>query len=352
VIRGKRRKGRRGFDAEVEAPREGVESPTPPMVPADAAPGADPDAAPAGDAEGAGTAAASAAPGKHRVRMPKLKPIEMPKLKPIELIDSSEAEVIEHLETPADLGREMVESARGGRFRLLLWLFALGTLAFVTGLVVFNSVLMPRIIHGVGAEVRVPDLSQRPLEEAEAMLGRLRLQLSPTGERFDPGTPRGAIVWQDPPPGTPVRVGRRVQVMVSLGEEFSSVPELFGQSLRAAVMLIERAGLSVGDTVAAPGEVGAGLVAGTDPPADAVLPRDTPVHLLVSTGSGDDGYVMPELLGRDVPTVRRQLEALGFRVLTPEGAGSRGMVLMQNPPVGSRLERTTPIVVQGSGGRP
>ncbi len=118
-------------------------------------------------------------------------------------------------------------------------------------------------------------------------------------------------------------------------------------------MLIERSGLAVGAVTRAPSEdVGEGLVAATDPPAESVLPRDAPVALLVSTGSSAEAYVMPELLGRDVTSVRRQLEALGFRVLSPEGAGSRGMVVLQQPAPGVRVDHTTVITLQGNGRTP
>ena len=98
------------------------------------------------------------------------------------------------------------------------------------------------------------------------------------------------------------------------------MPQLFGISLRGARILIERTGLTVGGVTRAPSEdVGEGLVVATDPPAESVLPREAPVGLLVSTGSAVESYVMPELLGRDLLAVRRQLEAFGFRVREPRG---------------------------------
>lgn len=242
------------------------------------------------------------------------------------------------------------ERRRPGRaLRTALLLVLLAVLAFVTGLALFNSLFMPRLIHGRG-EVRVPDLANLTESRAEQELRPLGLRLSRSGERFDPAMPRGLILQQDPPPQTPVRAGRPVQVVVSLGEEFSSVPMLFGSSLRGARILVERAGLGAGAITRAPSdEVGEGLVAGTDPPAESVLPRDAPVGLLVSTGSPAESYVMPDLLGRELNGTRRQLEALGFRVLTPEGAGSRGVVIFQDPPAGLRVERGAVITLQGMG---
>ena len=243
-----------------------------------------------------------------------------------------------------------VERRRPGRgLRTSLLLLGLAVAAFGTGMALFNGLVMPQLVHGRG-EVRVPDLASLSEDQAEQALRPMGLKLSRAGERFDPAVPRGLVLQQDPPPQTTVRSGRRVLVVLSLGEEFSSVPSMFGTSLRGARILIERTGLTVGGVTHAPSEdVGEGLVAGTDPPAESVLPREAPVGLLVSTGTAAESFVMPELLGRDLVAARRQLEAFGFRVLSPEGAGARGMVIVQQPAPGSRVDRNTVVTLQGNG---
>jgi beta-lactam-binding protein with PASTA domain len=57
---------------------------------------------------------------------------------------------------------------------------------------------------------------------------------------------------------------------------------------------------------------------------------------------------MPDLLGLEIAGVRRQLEALGFRVLTPPGA-SVGTTVSQSPAPGSRITRATRIALQATG---
>lgn len=228
-----------------------------------------------------------------------------------------------------------------------LTVFALA--AFATGLFVFNSIVMPRLIHSAG-EVKVPDLANLTFEQAEAAVRPLGLQLSRVGERFDPSVPTGFVLSQDPAPDTPVRGKRRVLVVVSLGEEFSSVPEVFGESLRGARLLIERAGLRVGGLTRAPSEdAGDGIVVATDPPAESVLPRETPVALLVSSGQGVEQYVMPDVLGREIGSVRRQLESLGFTVLVPPAGATRGPVVFQDPGAGARITRDARILLQATG---
>lgn len=238
---------------------------------------------------------------------------------------------------------------RRGRLSAAISLGLFAAAAFGTGLVVFNNVVMPRLIHSAG-EVRVPELQNLTFEQAEALVTPLGLQLSRAGERFDPSVPSGFILSQDPSAETPVRGKKRVMVVVSLGEEFSSVPEVFGESLRGARLLIERAGLRVGGISRAPSdEFGDGLVLGTDPPAESVLPRDTPVALLVSTGAGVETFVMPDLIGREIGSVRRQLEALGFRVLVPPAGASVGPIVRQDPAAGARITRDVQVVLQATG---
>ena len=237
---------------------------------------------------------------------------------------------------------------RRQRAAALLGVLGVAVLAFVTGIVLFDHLVMPRLIHGV-AEVRVPDLTNLSLEEGEKLLGALGLRLSRAGERFDTVVPRGLIVSQDPPGDTPVRGRRRVSVVVSLGEEFSSVPELFGESIRGARVLLERVGLRAAGVTRAPSdEVGDGLVVATDPPAETVLPRGAPVGLLISSGAGPQYYVMPDLLGREITGAMRQLEALGFEITVPAGSPTLGTIVMQLPAPGSRVTPGDAITLQAT----
>ena len=235
---------------------------------------------------------------------------------------------------------------RTHRIRTFFVMSGLAILAFTTGLLLFNYLLMPRFIHGQG-EVRVPDLTNLTLEQAEKQVAPQHLQISRAGERFDPSVQTGLIVSQDPPQGTPVRGRHRIMVVVSLGEEFSSVPALAGESQRAAAAMIDRVGLAGGGiTRAYSDDVGEGLVMDSDPPAEAVSPRRAPVGILLSAGTPRESYVMPDLLGRDVSGVRRQLEVLGFHVVTNVGATASGPVVYQDPSPGSRVSLETIVTLR------
>jgi beta-lactam-binding protein with PASTA domain len=128
------------------------------------------------------------------------------------------------------------------------------------------------------------------------------------------------------------------------------VPALFGETRRGAELLLDHAGLRVGGITRAPSDaVGEGLIVATDPPAETLLPQGTPVALLLSSGLGDEAFVMPELVGREIGRVRQQFEALGFKVLSPPSGPGRGPIVLQDPPAGSRLTRDMSITLQASG---
>ena len=241
------------------------------------------------------------------------------------------------------------------RSRRERWLRAVGGtvivagFAFLTGLLVFDRVYMPSFTRQAG-DVTVPDLSNLNQQQAEAILARNRLKLSVVAEIFDPAVPRGFVIQQDPEPGRPVRAGRPVHVTMSLGEEFANVPELFGESLRSARLLIDRAGLRLGTLGrVVTSEVGPGLVVATEPPLGAVVPRGAVVNLLVCIPSEPEAYVMPDLVGRDALAAERDLEALGFRVETTGPGSNFARIETQDPAPGARVLRGQAIALGVAG---
>jgi len=236
------------------------------------------------------------------------------------------------------------------RLREALRLTLVGLVAFAVGLEIFNSIVMPRLIHGT-AEVRVPDLSNLTLAQATRALEGVQLRIGTAGERFDPVAPRGSVLSQDPLPDTPVRIRRRVMVVVSMGVEFAAVPDMAGLSVRGARLALDRVGLGfTGTTRASSEDIGVDMVVDSDPPAGTVLSHGASVGLLLSSGPADEEFVMPDLLGRDLAAVRARLEGLGFKVEIPSRS-AHGPVVFQNPAVGSRVSRGATVFLQAARSR-
>lgn len=256
--------------------------------------------------------------------------------------------------TPPDVAptgvKEQAPPRRRSRSPLgkLLVYGALLTAAVAVGALLFNAVIMPAFVRR-GDEVTVPDLTGKSRAEAEVLLADAGLTPGETRERHDQ-RPVGTVIRQQPRPGTAVKEGRTVILTVSLGEPGREVPDLSGSTLRNARLALGDVDLLVGAVISAPSPtVPQDMVVASHPATGAALSRGGRVDLLVSSGMrGPEGYVMPDLRGRELREVRDRLLDAGFRVDVQEQTYSffragRSYITGQEPPPGSRIQSWHPI---------
>jgi len=226
-----------------------------------------------------------------------------------------------------------------------LKLLLLAAVAFAVGLLSVNYLIMPLLVHRTG-DVSVPDLVGLSADDAAAALKELGLRIRVLGETYDDEVAAGRVVRQDPGSGTSVRAGRAVSVVLSKGPDVAAVPDLEGESLRHARMLLARVGLKEGSVAHSfSPEVPADHVIGSDPPPGTTLKKGEKVSLLVSLGSQPEDYVMPDVRGLRMGEARAALEAAGFTVRIKGGGWMRYLfggelrVGKQRPLPGKRVRR-------------
>jgi eukaryotic-like serine/threonine-protein kinase len=189
-------------------------------------------------------------------------------------------------------------------------------------------------------EVVVPDLRGRTIAEATAALadGGIRLRVEDP-RRIDPRVPAGAILAQEPGPGTPVRPQRSIKVWISAGARASTVPALEGQGVRSAEMRLKQDGLDI---------TALAEIRSADYVPEAVVAQDpapqsaaTGVALLVNRGQAGATYVMPDLIGVNGDRAADLLRARGFRVAVvgqqPYPGVPAGVVIRQAPQGGFQI---------------
>ncbi|MDR7449428.1 MAG: Stk1 family PASTA domain-containing Ser/Thr kinase [Armatimonadota bacterium] len=262
-------------------------------------------------------------------------------------------------------------SERRGRDRLRgradagrTWTPAVVTLAVVTvGLLIGGVWATWRTVSAYFnvAEVEVPRFIGLPLPEAQARAAEARLGLAVQGRAYSAEVPKDAVLSQDQPPGKRVKVGRVVQVVVSLGPELVTVPDVQGQGLLQARLAIEDARLRVGQIDEAFSDaVRGGLIITQDPVPGAQVPRGSAVALVVSRGP--ELVEVPLLVGRSLREARRRLEDLGLILRHVRQAVSPdlepGIVVDQEPAAGTKVRAAEAEVVltvsvrPGAEGRP
>ena len=99
----------------------------------------------------------------------------------------------------------------------------------------------------------VPRVLALPVDKARGELTGLGFRIRMDEQRTSPDVPRGAVLWQDPPPETILPPGATVQLTASDGPAPVTVPDVVGLSLPYAERILNAAGIKIGnvDTVRA-----------------------------------------------------------------------------------------------------
>lgn len=218
---------------------------------------------------------------------------------------------------------------------------------FVMGI----STIFTVIILVKGEEVEVPDLRGKQVDEAIDLLSQNGLFMKRLTQ-FHPTVPEGKVIAQDPPPKTMIKRNKKVKVYVSLGTQRTLIPDLIGKTLRAVGIEMAERGLNIGIISQTAMEGEPGVIIAQEPPHDSEVDRGTPVNLLVSSGSKEDEWVMPDLIGKRAEKVIPWLEINGFRISPikniPYTGVERGIVLKQMPLPGWKLRKSQFISLEVS----
>lgn len=152
------------------------------------------------------------------------------------------------------------------------------------------------------AEVQVPDIKGKPLLEAIENLSSLQLALIKDSNEFNQALPEGSVLRQTPVPGTMVREGKTIRVVLIKGGEQVFVPALTGKPLRLAEIDLRQANLALGEVSERYSLVAEkGNVLSQDPESGTVVDRNILIHLVISSGEPpDDIILMRDFVGKSV----------------------------------------------------
>ena len=170
-------------------------------------------------------------------------------------------------------------------------------LAFLAVTAVSAYFTLNFIVRGTGSQV-VPDLTGKDVVSVLEELSALDLNTKIGGLEYSADIPANHVITQDPPPGSEVRKGRSVRIVISRGPATVQVPNLRGLPVDQAETLLESNGLCRGN-VSRFHEipVAAGRVAAQAPRAGREVDRGACVDLLVSLGPRPRAVIMPALAG-------------------------------------------------------
>ena len=208
-------------------------------------------------------------------------------------------------------------------------------------------------VRGLSAVVEVPDLSglARPRAVADVESAELKADVDTS---FSLSSPRGAVISQDPEPGTRVREGSTVKIIVSRGVLRVEMPDAVGHPLGEVVGPLDEASVDYSVEEVPSETVAAGLVIAQSPAAGRRVIATDKVAFTIS--AGPEPRAVPLVAGISAEGAAWALGRAGFTI-----AGVReqddpdrpaGSVVTTEPAPGTISPRDTPVTLVVSSGPP
>ena len=205
---------------------------------------------------------------------------------------------------------------------------------------------------GPGSKVVVPSIVGATQEEALGALAPLGLTLVISEKRFDEEISEGQIIESDPAGGGKVDAGGQVKAIISKGAERYLIPSLVGLTPEAAVNLLAKSPIKVGDlTEVFSDQAPKGFVISSSPAAGEKVKRDAVVDLLISKGI--ETIDVTSYVGKSADQALNELTEGGFDVSTVDQFSESvlaGAVITQVPSGGAPLAKGTKITLTVSKG--
>jgi serine/threonine-protein kinase len=123
--------------------------------------------------------------------------------------------------------------------KIPVYIVVLLALGIVSGHLTFQLLSFSRTIN-------VPDLRGKGMMDANDILRKNGLHIRLEGEDYDTAIPQGNIIRQDILPGSKVKEGREIGIVLSKGPKIQYVPDIVGQPLDRAEAILKEKGIQIG----------------------------------------------------------------------------------------------------------
>ncbi|MCY4107497.1 MAG: PASTA domain-containing protein [Chloroflexi bacterium] len=198
-----------------------------------------------------------------------------------------------------------------------------------------------------GEPFQIPDFRGRQQAEVQIEAEAMGLEIE-VAEEFRSDVPAGAVIRQEPDPGTVITGDYRMTLFINRGDANAFLVSVVGDTAGEARDVLESLGFLVLEVPVFDEEKPPGEVVGQNPAGDQILSKGRQVILEVSRGP--ERIVIPSLVGlSEAGAVQRATDAglnlrSEFEIEAPAGFPP-GAVYAQEPAAGSLTEPEAEIVI-------
>ena len=166
-------------------------------------------------------------------------------------------------------------------------------------------------------EVAMPNVVGLSREEAQKQIEDAKLVFEVSSEEYNKDVEAGHVISQDPSymeGYNSVKEGSTVSVVISKGQETTTVPKVVGMEQEEAIKALEEANLKAEVVEETSRRVEEGIVISQETEADSEAYAGDTVKIHVSIGTGIEQVTVVSVVGQDEATAKSTLENLGLTV--------------------------------------
>ena len=238
--------------------------------------------------------------------------------------------------------------------KFIAWIKAHKKLSIFIGLILLFAISLGGTMLVLGItnppEVEMPNVVGMSREEAQKEIEATKLKFEVEKEEYDAEVPEGFVISQDPKymeRFNKVKEGSTVKVVISKGQEKTTVPKVVGMTKEEAIQAIEDANLKAEVIEETSKKVEEGYVISQDTEADTEIAAGEIIKIHVSTGTGIKQVTVVSVVGQDEATAKKTLEDLGLKVTITytDSTKDNGKVATQSIADGKVVDEGTAITL-------
>lgn len=214
------------------------------------------------------------------------------------------------------------------------------------------SILVFIFVRRGPPEVSVPKVAGKDLIEGLLILQKKKLN-STIDPRYFSDREKGIIVEQDPKPGSSVREGKSIKLVVSKGpiisivEDYTGKTVAFVQNRLQEIFSFQGKTIKIGTVSTIASDEPAGTIIGQSPPPNTPITNVDTIDLVVSKGPEIQAFYIGNYVDQNINDVMQLLALRGVLVnVIPEDTNDptqNGIIIAQEPPEGTIVKKNETV---------
>ncbi len=185
--------------------------------------------------------------------------------------------------------------------------FIVFSLVSISVILLMDQVVMPLYVRH-GQSITLQDVTNMPLDKATRRLATMGLEVIIQDSVTNPVLPPNTVMEQNPKPGTNIKEGRAVFLVITKGKEYVQMPNLIGKALKSAKLILSQLSLNVDTTeYVYDYDKPKGVICRQSIHPGMLLAKYSDVIIWISNGPPVQTYDVPDLFGLSLDAAKKKI---------------------------------------------